>query len=70
MKKKLLSACLITFALIMCLGTYVAADTPPYDTYTYSINGDAMKSPAAYAPLSASLSAQSMTSITQKVEFG
>ena len=70
MKKKLLSACLIAFALIMCLGTYVAADTPPYDTYTYSINGYAMKSPAAYAPLSASLSAQSMTSITQKVEFG
>ncbi len=70
MKKKLLSVCLIAFALIMCLGTYVAADTPPYDTYTYSINGGAMKSPAAYAPLSASLSAQSMTSITQKVEFG
>lgn len=70
MKKRLLSACLIAFALIMCLGTYASADTPPYDTYTYSINGDSLKSPAAYAPLSSgALTAQSMSSITQRVEF-
>lgn len=68
MKKKLISACLIVLVLVMCLCTYVSADTPPYDTYTYSINGDVMKSPAAYAS-NGELTAKSMTSLNQTVQF-
>ena len=72
MKKKIMSVCLVVFTLLMCLSVFASADTPPYDTYTYSINGDAMKSPHAYTPLSprSQFTATQMSSITQKVEFG
>ncbi len=47
MKKKLIIALSLAFVLIMTLGTAVAAFAP-YETYTYSISGDPMPSPAAY----------------------
>ena len=47
MKKTLISALILAFVLIMAFGTMTAAFTP-YETYTYSINGDALASPPAY----------------------
>ena len=68
MKKKLITGCLVAFALIFCLGTAASAYTP-YDTYTYSINGDALKSPAAYNATSV-ISSQTMSTADLPVEFG
>ncbi len=52
MKKKIF-VCLL--AVLMCLGTFLTAipggAVEPYQTYTYSIDGKALYSPAAYAPV-------------------
>ncbi len=47
MKKKLIIAISLAFALLMVFGTAVSAFAP-YETYTYSISGDPMPSPSAY----------------------
>ena len=47
MKKKLFSAVIIAYILVMLFGT-VAAAYEPYQTYTYSAEGEGMWSPAVY----------------------
>lgn len=47
--KKITSIICLIFALVMAASLPVAAATP-YQTYTYSINGEALNSPDAYTP--------------------
>ncbi|MGN1206975.1 MAG: YIP1 family protein [Eubacteriales bacterium] len=47
MKKIFVTAFLLVMVAVFCLGTYTAAYAP-YETYTYSINGDTMTSKHAY----------------------
>ncbi|MBE6663428.1 MAG: hypothetical protein E7602_02860 [Ruminococcaceae bacterium] len=47
--KKIAKTLALMFAFVMLLTPCVMAATP-YDTYTYSINGDVLESPDAYVP--------------------
>ena len=49
--KKIATIICVLFALVTVLALPVSAATP-YQTYTYSINGTALHSPAAYTPMS------------------
>lgn len=68
MKKKLWIACLVTLIGLLCFGT-VAGAAAPYETYTYSIDGYAQRSPHAY-DAKYIYNAQNISSDTIKVEFG
>ena len=69
MKKILVTAFLLEMVAVFCLGTYTAAYTP-YETYTYSINGDTMQSPHAYKALDI-INAETISAKSgQTVEFG
>ena len=48
MKKKLLTFTLVSLCLVFILGLGVSA-VQPYDTYTYSIDGEKLLSPTAYS---------------------
>ena len=50
--KKLISAVALLFALLMMLSVPVSAASA-YQTYTYSIDGMSINSPAAYTPVQA-----------------
>lgn len=47
--KKLTKIIVVALVLVMLFGTVYSSAFEPYDTYTYSIDGEAMKSPAAYS---------------------
>ena len=49
MKKKLLSVLFIALLLTLVLGTVTASAFEAYNTYTYSIDGEPLLSPAAYS---------------------
>ena len=49
MKKKLLSVLFIALLLTLILGTVTASAFEAYNTYTYSIDGQPLLSPAAYS---------------------
>ncbi|MDY3845864.1 MAG: YIP1 family protein [Eubacteriales bacterium] len=51
MKKKLTAIILLTLTAIMVFGTITVSASEPYQTYTYSIDGEALYSPAAYKPI-------------------
>ncbi len=48
MKSKIFKILLLSLVLVMIFGTVSASAFVPYDTYTYSIDGDALMSPPAY----------------------
>ena len=47
--KKLTSVLIIAFIAVLVFGTIFSSAAEPYDTYTYSIDGKPLKSPAAYS---------------------
>ena len=47
--KKITSVLLIAFIAVLIFGTVFSSAAEPYDTYTYSIDGNPLKSPAAYS---------------------
>jgi len=47
--KKLTKIIIVALVLVMLFGTVYSSAYEPYDTYTYSIDGKMMKSPAAYS---------------------
>ncbi len=49
MKKKIVKILLLTLVLVMLFGTVYSSAFESYDTYTYSIDGEPLKSPTAYA---------------------
>ena len=51
MKNKRLAVVLLLLTLVMLVPTFTAAASEPYQTYTYSIDGYALYSPAAYSPV-------------------
>ncbi len=50
MKNKIIKILLISLVLVMIFGTISASAYSAYDTYTYSIDGEPLKSPSAYDP--------------------
>lgn len=48
MKSKILKLLLLSLVLVLVFGAVSASAFVPYDTYTYSIDGEALMSPAAY----------------------
>ncbi|MBR2650716.1 MAG: YIP1 family protein [Clostridia bacterium] len=50
MKKKLLLVLILTLVLSTVIGTVYSSAFSSYDTYTYSIDGEPLKSPHAYQP--------------------
>ncbi len=50
MKKKLSAVLILSLVLIMLFGTVYSSAFHSYDTYTYSIDGEPLQSPAAYQP--------------------
>lgn len=58
MKKNILvKALLLALVLLTVLGSVSVAAFEPYDTYTYSIDGEALKSPTAYSVYNSYVSA-------------
>ena len=51
MKKKITTVVLLLLVLMMALPAFTASASEPYQTYTYSIDGYALYSPAAYSPV-------------------
>ena len=51
MKSKFAKILVFSLILILVFGTVYASAFESYDTYTYSINGEPLKSPAAYTPV-------------------
>ena len=51
MKKKLTAVFLLLLAAVMLLPAFPTAAAEPYQTYTYSIDGYALRSPDAYSPV-------------------
>ena len=49
MKKKLAKILILSLVFIMLFGTVYSSAFESYDTYTYSIDGEPLKSPTAYA---------------------
>ena len=47
--KKLSKALIIAIVSIMIFGAFTVSASDPYETYTYSIDGDPLKSPPAYS---------------------
>ena len=50
MKRKLSKIILLALTLVLLLGAIPTMAYESYDTYTYSIDGEPLKSPAAYTP--------------------
>ncbi len=68
MKKKLIIALTLAFALLMVFGVTASAFAP-YETYTYSISGDPMPSPSAYEAAQGSVHTAVTMSENGKVQF-
>ncbi len=51
MKKRIVTLLLLMMACVMLFGAFGAFAVNPYDTYTYSMDGYALKSPDAYTPV-------------------
>ncbi len=49
--KKLAKLLILAVVLIMIVGTVFSSAVEPYDTYTYSIDGETLKSPAAFSAI-------------------
>lgn len=49
-KKKLLSLLVLVLVFVMLFGSFAASAKEPYQTYTYSSDGEPLYSPAAYTP--------------------
>ena len=60
MKSKITKILLLALCFIMLFGTIVPQAYESYETYTYSIDGEPLKSPAAYTPDVETYSSQSM----------
>ena len=60
MKSKLTKILLFALVFVLLFGTLVPAAYESYDTYTYSIDGKALLSPAAYTPASTTYDSESM----------
>ena len=60
MKNKITKIFLLLIVAIMIFGTISSSAYESYDTYTYSIDGEPLKSPAAYTPDFTAYSSQSM----------
>ncbi|MBQ9071255.1 MAG: YIP1 family protein [Clostridia bacterium] len=50
MKRRLSKFLILSLILAMLFGTVYSSAFSPYETYTYSIDGEPLKSPTAYAP--------------------
>ncbi len=50
MKKRLTTVIILSLVLVMLFGTVYSSAFSSYDTYTYSIDGEPLQSPAAYQP--------------------
>ncbi len=51
MKKRIVTLLLMMMVCVMVLGSFGVFAVNPYDTYTYSMDGYALKSPDAYTPV-------------------
>ena len=51
MKKKLLSILIFACLAVLVIGSVPVSASEPFDTYTYSSQGDVLLSPAAYSPM-------------------
>ena len=65
MKKKILNIIVFSMVLILLFGTISVFGYESYDTYTYSIDGDALKSPTAYSA-NMSVNSYQMNLVAQK----
>ena len=59
-RSKLTKIILFTLTLVMVFGTVCSSAFESYDTYTYSIDGEALHSPAAYTPSPTTYDSESM----------
>ncbi|MBQ8880470.1 MAG: YIP1 family protein [Clostridia bacterium] len=50
MKSRITKVAVLAIAMILLFGTVLSSAYESYDTYTYSIDGEALMSPAAYTP--------------------
>ena len=48
--KRIVKVLILSMVLVLVFGTVTASAFSSYDTYTYSIDGEPLKSPAAYSP--------------------
>ena len=48
--KRIVKVLILSMVLVLIFGTVTASAFSSYDTYTYSIDGEPLKSPAAYSP--------------------
>ena len=60
MKNKITKILLLAVVVILIFGTICPSAYESYDTYTYSIDGEPLKSPAAYTPEFSSYDSKSM----------
>ena len=60
MKSKLTKILLVVLTCIMLFGALVPSAYESYDTYTYSIDGVPLRSPAAYTPAPNTFDSESM----------
>ncbi len=60
MKSKITKIVVLAVAMIMLFGTVLSSAYESYDTYTYSIDGETLLSPAAYTPDTAVYDSKSM----------
>lgn len=60
MKNRIVKVLILAIVAIMTLGAVFSSAYESYDTYTYSIDGNALLSPAAYTPDVQSYNSQSM----------
>ncbi len=51
MKKRIVNVLLLSLVLVMLLGSFSGFAAQSYETYTYSMDGFALSSPAAYTPV-------------------
>ena len=65
MKNRLIKLLLIALCLVTVFGCVTASAYDAYDTYTYSIDGLSMKSPAAYSA-SVSMNSYDICLVTDK----
>jgi len=60
MKKRIFTVLILAIVFILTFGAVVSSAYESYDTYTYSIDGEPLLSPAAYTPDVQSYNSQSM----------
>lgn len=67
MKKRLINFIVMSFCVVMLLGSITASAITPYTTYTYDVNGKMVQSPHAFVPDDTLITSDTLV---QKLEEG